>query len=883
MAAAAARGDQHTPPSSLARRLRSLLVVYRLLSLPHVRRRPGSALVLLIAVSMGVAAVVASGSLVDSALRSLERTWGAGSEFSDLRVGNGFAGVSEELLEIVRGVEGVGEAAGILTGRANANLGGEHVDLTILAVDLFGDDRVHASALSSTAVDALDEIAFLSRIDAIALPRDFASSHGVELGSSIETSLSSGRRQLYVAGLLEPSPVSALFSGAIALMDLPAAQRILGREGLLDAIDVRLVPGASVGEVSARLAERVAGRATVAAPNAASPELRNLLSSVRLILGITGLIAMVVGGFVIYDAVAISASRRAPEMGVVRSLGASRRLILAWLTGEAVLLAVLGCVVGSALGAALARGAAGMFQQLVGSLYLPLAETSFDVSRRYVVWGGSLALLLTCAVSLGPVRGAARIGSGLAVVSHGGARWRSARRLAGVGAVALMTGILLGYFQRPGLESEVLARLAIAGDVTFLLGVGLLAPVIVLSATPIVERWLRAPALAGLRFAWRGLASDPGRNAAVISAVLVSSAYVVMTVGIVESLRGGVLGWLGATLRSDLLVTGPTRVGLLPSSPPIRGDLAETIGGAPGVEAVEPHRLITQPFRNRWVSVVEKSPDLLGNRDPVVLVGGDLEAARKAMRAGTGVVVSEHFVLKHGLVVGDSITLRSIDGPVEFRIDAVVVDFTSADLGTIFVSPDVFRKHWREDAALAYHVWISSGSDEARVAAALETKLAELCDCSVMTRDEVETGVAGVVDATFYTTYALEVVAAVVMVVSIASFLVIAMAERRREIATLRSVGATRRQLFGMHLLESALIGLIGGVLGCASGALLARRQVEDTIRAGGGMLLDFVLPWQTFVIVAGVAILVCVLGAMAPIAWSLRKTFLDAAGASDA
>ena len=117
-------------------------------------------------------------------------------------------------------------------------------------------------------------------------------------------------------------------------MDLPSAQAMLGRNGLVDAIDVKLASPAAALRVRERLEAKVSGRATVTTVGGASPEWASLLFGLRMALGLTGCIAIVVGALVIHHAVAIAASRRKAQLDVVRAVGVSRRALLILLSGE---------------------------------------------------------------------------------------------------------------------------------------------------------------------------------------------------------------------------------------------------------------------------------------------------------------------------------------------------------------------------------------------------------------------------------------------------------------------------------------------------------------------------------------------------------------------
>jgi putative ABC transport system permease protein len=80
---------------------------------------------------------------------------------------------------------------------------------------------------------------------------------------------------------------------------------------------------------------------------------------------------------------------------------------------------------------------------------------------------------------------------------------------------------------------------------------------------------------------------------------------------------------------------------------------------------------------------------------------------------------------------------------------------------------------------------------------------------------------------------ALSLISALVGVFIIYNALLIAVLRRRKEIATLRSLGVTRRGITALFLVEAALLGVIGSSLGLVLGTWLARftlRAVSGTI-----------------------------------------------------
>jgi putative ABC transport system permease protein len=95
----------------------------------------------------------------------------------------------------------------------------------------------------------------------------------------------------------------------------------------------------------------------------------------------------------------------------------------------------------------------------------------------------------------------------------------------------------------------------------------------------------------------------------------------------------------------------------------------------------------------------------------------------------------------------------------------------------------------------------------------------------------------------------------------------IIVAQRTRELALLRCLGASRRQVLGSVLLESLIVAVVASLVGLGFGVLVA-----NGIKAALTGLLNFDLPttgtvflWRTVVVALGVGIVVTMLAALLP------------------
>jgi putative ABC transport system permease protein len=163
-------------------------------------------------------------------------------------------------------------------------------------------------------------------------------------------------------------------------------------------------------------------------------------------------------------------------------------------------------------------------------------------------------------------------------------------------------------------------------------------------------------------------------------------------------------------------------------------------------------------------------------------------------------------------------------------------------------------------------------------AAELRDRLADAlpADVEVLTGDQVATeGSESVRKAMGIFTTVLLVFAGVSVLVG--SFVIwntfnVLVAQRRREVALLRAVGGTRRQVLGGVLIEAATIGLVAGAIGLFSGVGLAS-GIRSLMKLIGAEIPTTSPAIETRTVVASftVGLVVTVVAALAP-AWSAAR-----------
>src|SRR5262249_38310914 len=162
--------------------------------------------------------------------------------------------------------------------------------------------------------------------------------------------------ELIRVGAIQGYGNAAVLGGNVLVMHLSDAAKVVGlKDDQVNRIDIVLTPGAKLKEVRAAVAELVAGHGDVSTPGEHGQAMGNAMSGMQTGFSLCGLAALVVGLFLVYNTLAVCVAERRHEIGILLSLGATRRQIQVLFGGEALLLGLVGSLLGIPLGLGLAN------------------------------------------------------------------------------------------------------------------------------------------------------------------------------------------------------------------------------------------------------------------------------------------------------------------------------------------------------------------------------------------------------------------------------------------------------------------------------------------------------------------------------------------------
>lgn len=573
-------------------------------------------------------------------------------------------------------------------------------------------------------------------------------------------------------------------------------------------------------------------------------QLSEALNFLNYFLLAFGAIALIVGTFIIYNTFSMLVAQRLRELALLRAVGASRGQVGRSVVGEALVVGVLGSLLGLLAGIGLAYGLAG----LLNAFDLGLPTGRMAVLPRTVAVAFAVGLLVTVVSAYAPARRASRIPPVQAMREEFASAGDTLRARTVTGVVLAVAGILL----------VVLGARNTGGGAAAVVGVGALSLILaVLFASPALSR----PVLAGLgvltrpfgsigRMARNNATRNPRRTAATAFALTLGLMLVTAIGMLGESAKVSISRVVDQGIEADYVLTGPQMMGV-------------PTGAADAVRAKVPEAAQTVGLRGLALKIGDDdefgtSPD--GPLDQVV----NLDMLSGAATLGDSeILLGQDEATEHGVTTGDRLPVKTLDG-TEIPLTVAGVYADSRVLGPLMVPSTVYERavpiSLRADVAVL--VKARSGADLASMRTDLERATEEFVIVQVMDREEFKGENAKQINNLLAILYGLLALAVVIAVLGIVNTLALSVVERRREIGMLRAVGTQRAQVRRTIYLESMLIAVFGALVGAVLGLGLGVGFLR-TLRDLG--LDRIAVPWDQLVYMLVGSAIVGVLAALWP------------------
>lgn len=838
-----------------------MFALIRFISLRHFFDAKLRTVLTIFGVAVGVATMVGVTAINRSVLHAFRSTVDTIAGKADLTVTASTSGFDDELVERVKKIPGVEHASGGLTIVAPV-VGSPGESLMIMGVDLLDDGFFRTYEGVDRDIGSLaDDLEFLNSTDRLLVSERFAKEHNLKVGDTFKLQTQQGRSEFFVHALLkETGPIKA-FGGSVAVMYVGSAQEAFGRSRKIDRIDLAAAKGVDVEELAGRIRKELGSQFDVERPDRRGGSVEKMVLSFQMGLNLGSGVALLVGVFLVYNTVSIVVVQRRREIGTLRALGATRLRIRALFTFEALLMGIIGTVVGLPLGVMIARVALGAVSDAIGSLYIQVnardvivGPVEFGLGIALGVAGSIIAALRPAIVasSVQPVEALRRD----VATGAGAASLRS--------LPAILGFLLLALIYPCTLIPPPIENLPIGGYLAIfctLMGATLISPLVLRG----LQRVYQKPGEAALGVAGR-LAADnfaraPVRTAVPVSALAIGVAMTICIAGFVGSFQISSNRWIDQSVPADLFITSSAALAGVQNNP-MTPALADDFRKIPNVEAVDLVRIFPHELMGLRIYVISLNPETYYAHAKPQLLGGRLPTPEERQRGL--VTVSENLSKRRNLKPGDKFQMNTPTGVVNLEVSAIILDYTS-DQGSIFMERNLFVKWFNDDRVDTYELYLHDLGKLDEVRKTITEKYGKQYDLYVLSNSDLRHEATKLVDSAFSVTYAMEAVAVLLALLGVINTLLAAVLDRTREIGLLRAIGAGRRHIIQLITGEAAFIGLTGGVVGTCAGIIMGIIVTHVVGEQSTGWSFPYVFPTKLALQMVGASTICAIIAGLFP------------------
>jgi putative ABC transport system permease protein len=812
----------------------------RLISLRYLRAAPGRSFLTLFGIMLGVAAIFAIDIVNGSVKHAFRNTIDSVAGKTALIV-RSLGGVEEPLLEVVRGVPGVKTAVPIVEQLARERKSG--TQMMVMGVDTLSDSDVRDYEVTKDDVKIEDEVVFLNDPRAVIVTQEFAKRTGLKVGDTLQLETVQGTQDFTVRGTLLPRGPAKVFGGNLLLMDVYAAQIAFGLDKRFDHIDVVPNDGQDVASLQRALEKALQGKAEVVRPERRSAETERLTAGFQLGLTLASLVAMFVGGFNVYNSLAIAVAQRRREIGILRALGATRIQMMLLFIGEGLVLGAIGAIAGLAFGLLLARAVLGAVGETVSAIYATVKPEQLTIAPRDLVVAVSLGVAASFVAAFFPARRAAFVEPASAMrkkLDAGDVNVSSTSASLKASGVAALLSVVIALIAH--VQESYLIGYGVA--VTMAFSMAFLTPALAHGVGALARR---AGARLGPAYLLGSVSfmRNAGRNSVAIAALAMGLSNVVNADSFISSMKASTSSWFERTVRADVFVFAGQGKATAKVDHPLPASVGSELAAMPGVEFVDSYRSLRHAYRGEpfYLSSSDIEGNLKYNEMPVL--EGDVTRALAGMKAGTGIGASQSFVSSFELKLGDKIELQTPEGPREFEIMMIYVDY-AADLGILLTTRDTYQRIWKDSLVDNYQVYLKKGAAPDQVRQQIANTVGTRYKLLALSNGQFKRDYMGLIDDTFAVTRATELVAIIVALLGIINTMLVTVLDRRTEFGVLKAIGSDRKQIQQMMLTEGALIGFSATLLGGAWGLIFSVYIIKELLFFQIGWNLD----WHLSVVV---------------------------------
>lgn len=685
----------------------------------------------------------------------------------------------------------------------------------------------------------------------------------LELDAGDRLSLKTGNTTRSVKLLGRFSSSNPAASEGILIGDIALVQSLLQRGNTIDRIDI-IADDQQANMLRQTLPE------TLKLSDAASRHETMLAMTRGFQINLTAmsLLSLLVGAFLIHNTMSFTVLQRRELFAVKRTIGIRSESLFISVITEAILISLIGSVIGVMLGLLLAHQLIKLTTQTINDLYFVLHVQQVWFTPE--LFFGGLLLGVGCSVLAASLSAMDAAKTNPVQAHQRSATEKKTRQmlplLAAVGIVCMLFGVALATTHSQSLLFGFSALMLI------IVGYGLLLPGASYHASQKLKHLL-AGFSPMLSMAAGSIERNISRTGLAIAALTIAVSSTFGVDVMIGSFRNSVDDWLSNTLQSDIYISVPSTV-----STRIAGvldkQLVSALAQSEHVDSIstglkvavrttigEFDTLVLEPHKNKPIGIN--------------IISNNKESAWRAFLSEQALLVSEPLANKYQLGVGDTMTLfTELQGDRTFTVSGILRDYASSH-GQITMHQDTFNAYWQNRAVSTVGLLFNHDANKVDATNDIRHLLKNANQALLLQANrEIHANSLAIFDRTFEVTRVLRWLTVGVAFVGVFSALLALNLERAKEFAVLRASGSSRRQLLILITSQTLWMGVLAGLFALPLGWVMAKILIHVINLRSFGWSMQSVIPNGTILSTFVLSCTAAMLAGLYP-AWRLSRSHI--------
>ena len=784
-------------------RLRAIVLLY----LAHLRARPLPELLALLGIAAGVALLFAVQVANKSVTGSFDQlTEGIVGNASLEVAARGPQGFDQKLFHKVKRLPDVETAAPIVERRIAVKGPKGRRPLT-----LFGFDerlkRMGGKLVRSVAADR--DVADLG----LYLTEPTAEAIGVAPGGTVTVEVGERTERLPLAGVVSSDEVGSLAQSPVAVAHLGLAQEIAAMPDSITRILVAPAKGRE-SEARASLKRVSAGKLNVRSSDSEARLLKNAAAAENQSSALFGTISLAVGILLAYNAMLLTMTARRRTVASLHMLGASNKTIVAMLVFEALILGLVGSLLGIFFGVLLSHY---IFNDVPEYLSIVFAIGNQRVIGPEIILlsiaAGTLAALAAAAqpakdlLKLSPQEALSEKGPNAAAISSSVFRWRLL--WFGIASIALFTSLAL-----------LLPEMTMVVVVVLVLGMALILPPLISHLLVFAHRLATRTSSPALRISTGELASTPIRATALAAVGAVAAFSILAITGPVHNMQRGI-GQMQTDVYSgtDIWISPRMEDNQTHTQPFNPGQVVSRLRLRPEIKSVRAVRASFLDLTDKRILVIGEPRSTKFPIAPSQIISNDFELATRRLRQTGWAALTKTLADEQEVKIGDLFSLPTPSGMRQLRLAATITNYGWPP-GVLLINGKDYADAWSTDQVGALMVDISEDSTPSDGKAVIRQVLGKTSPLAIQTGAESREISAALTQQGLGRFYQIADMVLVAAVMAVAAAMLGSIWQRRQRFWGLISLGMGSGQLYRTVFLETGVILFIGCLIGTFFGLL---------------------------------------------------------------